>query len=294
MMLKVLDVDGAVRRVPGGWQATGEPWTYDAERYARVAAERKAEQQAMLDYIATTGCREEFLRRHLDDETATPCGRCDNCTGLHRSPDVDAEAVRAAAERLRRPGVEFQVRRQWPTGIPDLSGRIKPQFAAEPGRALGRLTDLGWGTRLRTLLAEDAPDTPIPDDVFAAVVQVLAAWDWPQRPVAVVNIPSHRRPQLVRTLADRIARTGRLPHLGELAYRAGSPGRQYNSAQRVQAIRATLTLPPDLGQALRTLNGPVLLVDDRIDTGWTMTMAAALLRHAGAPAVLPFALAVTA
>lgn len=32
-MLKVLDVDGAVRRVKGGWEATGEPWTYDAERY---------------------------------------------------------------------------------------------------------------------------------------------------------------------------------------------------------------------------------------------------------------------
>jgi len=294
MMLKVLDVDGAVRRVPGGWQATGEPWTYDAERYARVAAERKAEQQAMLEYIATTGCREEFLRRHLDDEAATPCGRCDNCTGVHRSPGVAPEAVRAAAERLRRPGVEFQVRRQWPTGIPDLSGRIKPQFAAEPGRALGRLTDLGWGARLRALLAEDAPDAPVPDDVFAAVVQVLAAWDWAQRPVAVVSMPSGRRPQLIRSLADRIAGTGRLRYLGELGYRAGSPGRQYNSAQRVQAIRATLTLPPALGQALRGVDGPVLLVDDRIDTGWTMTMAAALLRHGGAPAVLPFALAMTA
>ncbi len=32
-MLKVLDVDGAVKRVKGGWIATGQPWTYDAERY---------------------------------------------------------------------------------------------------------------------------------------------------------------------------------------------------------------------------------------------------------------------
>jgi ATP-dependent DNA helicase RecQ len=38
----------------------------------------------------------------------------------------------------------------------------------------------------------------------------------------------------------------------------------------------------------------VLLVDDRIETGWTMTVAARLLREAGAPAVLPLALAVTA
>src|SRR3954454_16758997 len=39
-MLKVLDVDGAVRRVQGGWMATGEPWVYDRERYERVDAAR--------------------------------------------------------------------------------------------------------------------------------------------------------------------------------------------------------------------------------------------------------------
>ncbi|NUR86472.1 MAG: ATP-dependent DNA helicase RecQ, partial [Nonomuraea sp.] len=75
MMLKVLDVDGAVHRVKGGWQATGQEWQYDTERYARIAAERKAEQEAMLGYLTTTDCREEYLRRHLDDEGAKPCGR---------------------------------------------------------------------------------------------------------------------------------------------------------------------------------------------------------------------------
>ena len=293
MMLKVLDVDGAVRRVKGGWQATGEPWVYDAERYARVAAERRAEQEAMLGYIATTGCREEFLLRHLDDDTAAPCGRCDNCTGVHRSPEVAAEAVHGAAERLRRPGVEIEVRRQWPTGLPDLSGRIKPEFGAEPGRALGRLTDLGWGGRLRELLADGVPDAPVPDDVFAALVKVLAAWEWERRPVAVVSVPSVTRPVLIRSVSQRLAEVGRLSYLGELGYRAGSPGRQFNSAQRVRAIRATLAMPRSLAADLATVDGPVLLVDDRVDTGWTMTMAAALVRHAGAPAVLPLALATT-
>src|SRR5690606_3918376 len=85
MMLKVLDVDGAVRRVKGGWEATGEPWSYDAERYSRIAAERKAEQEAMLAYLTTDRCREQYLRELLDDEAAEPCGRCDNCTGRHRS-----------------------------------------------------------------------------------------------------------------------------------------------------------------------------------------------------------------
>ncbi|MFF5112690.1 RecQ family ATP-dependent DNA helicase [Streptosporangium sp. NPDC000509] len=292
-MLKVLDVDGAVRRVKGGWESTGEPWAYDAPRYARVAAEREAEQRAMLDYLDTTGCREEFLRRRLDDDTASACGRCDNCTGGHRSPEVDERAVRSAADRLQRPGVDIEARRQWPTGLADLKGRIKPELGAEPGRGLGRLTDIGWGNRLRGLLADGAPDGPIPDDVFAAVIKVLSSWEWAQRPVGVVAVPSGSRPQLVRSLAERLAQVGRLSYLGDLGYRSGSPGRQFNSAQRVQAIRGTLAMPAALGAAVAGAGGPILLVDDLVDTGWTMTLGAAMLRHAGAPAVLPLALAVT-
>ncbi|WP_218006971.1 RecQ family ATP-dependent DNA helicase [Microtetraspora fusca] len=291
MMLKVLDVDGAVRRVKGGWEATGEPWTYDAERYRRVAAERAAEQEAMLGYIATTECRERFLRGHLDDDEARPCGRCDNCTGVHRSAEVAAEDVQVAHDRLARPGVDLEARRQWPTGLADLKGRIKPELSAETGRVLGRLTDIGWGTRLRELFA--GPDGPVPDDVFGAVVGVLKSWDWQARPVAVVSLPSASRPQLVRNLAERIAGIGRLDYLGELGYRGGPPGRQFNSAQRVSAVRGTLAMPRDLAERIAAAGGPVLLVDDRVDTGWTMTLAAAQIRHAGAPGVLPLALAVT-
>ncbi|MET9069548.1 RecQ family ATP-dependent DNA helicase [Streptosporangium sandarakinum] len=292
-MLKVLDVDGAVRRVRGGWEATGEPWHYDADRYARVAAAREAEQKAMLEYLGTTECREVFLRRCLDDDTAVPCGRCDNCTGAHRSPEVAAEEVERAAATLHRPGVEIEPRRQWPTGLTDLKGRIKPELGAGTGRALGRLTDIGWGNRLRGMLAENAPDGPVPDDVFAAVVKVLSSWEWDERPTAVVAMPSASRPLLVRSLAERLAQVGRLSFLGELGYRSGPPGRQFNSAQRVQAVRATLAMPSALGAAVAQAGGPVLLVDDRVDTGWSMTLGAAMIRHAGAPAVLPLALAVT-
>ncbi len=88
-MLKVLDVDGAVKRVKGGWAATGAEWMYDAERYTWVAKQRATEQQAMRDYVSTSQCRMEFLRRQLDDEGAVPCGRCDTARALgstHRSP----------------------------------------------------------------------------------------------------------------------------------------------------------------------------------------------------------------
>jgi ATP-dependent DNA helicase RecQ len=88
-MLKVLDVDGAVRRVKGGWVSTGESWEYDGERYARVAAARETEQRSIIEYETTTECRMTFLRRQLDDPAIEgPCGRCDNCAGAKFTADV--------------------------------------------------------------------------------------------------------------------------------------------------------------------------------------------------------------
>lgn len=295
MMLKVLDVDGAVRRVKGGWTATGVPWTYDRERYERVTAERRREQRAMLDYITTTGCREEFLRRRLDDPAAAPCGRCDNCTGEHRSADVAAESTARARDRLHRPGVDLPPRRMWPTGVKDdlgVAGRIAPGEQAETGRALGRLTDIGWGNRLRDLFA--AGDADVPPDMLDAVVTVLAAWDWSARPTGVVTIGSRSRPRLVTGLGHRIAEIGRLPYLGELAPVGEPVLRRHNSAQRLRSVWHAFAVPDPLSEALATAPGPVLLVDDRIETGWTMTVAARLLRQAGAPAVLPLTLATPA
>jgi ATP-dependent DNA helicase RecQ len=293
MMLKVLDVDGAVRRVKGGWVTTGREWGYDRERYERVAAERSREQQAMLDYIGTDSCRMEFLRRQLDDPAAAPCGRCDNRTGRHWSAEVSAAGAAQARDRLRRPGVEVTPRRMWPTGLKDLgvSGRIAADLMAEPGRALGRLTDIGWGNRLRELFAADALDTPVPDEIVDAVVKVLAAWGWATRPTGVVTIGSHSRPRLVGSLGRRIAELGRLPLIGEVVPVGPPLPRLHNSAQRLRSLWSALAVPDDLRAALPRSPGPILLVDDRVETGWTMTVAAKLLREAGAPAVLPLALA---
>ncbi|XVQ09034.1 RecQ family ATP-dependent DNA helicase [Spirillospora sp. CA-255316] len=294
MMLKVLDVDGAVRRVKGGWTATGRAWSYDRERYERVAAERAREQRAMLDYLATEGCREEFLRRQLDDPAAGPCGRCDNCTGRHWPAEVSEAGAAGARERLRRPGVEIAPRRMWPTGVKDdlgVSGRIAPGHQAEPGRALGRLTDIGWGNRLRELFA--GPDTDVSPEMFDAVVKVLAAWDWPRRPAGVVTVGSRSRPRLVEGLGRRLAEIGRLPYLGGFVPLGEPVPRRHNSAQRLRSVWHALTLPDDVAAAVGGADGPVLLVDDRLETGWTMTVAARRLREAGAPAVLPLTLAVT-
>jgi ATP-dependent DNA helicase RecQ len=288
-MLKVLDVDGAVRRVRGGWVATGQPWAYDADRYARVAAVRSAEQQAMREYIATTDCRMAFLRRQLDDPGAESCGRCDTCTGTSWTTGVSDGALAASRAEIARPGVELDPRVMWPSGLDrigvPLSGKITAADRVSAGRALGRLSDIGWGPRLRRLLAD--PDGPAPDDVLDAAVVVLREWGWQDRPTAVAAVGSRTHPQLVESLGTRIAAVGRLEWLGTLGLLgAATSASRTNSAQRVRALHDAFTAPPAAGV--------VLLVDDVVATGWTMALAGRALRRGGADAVLPFALALDA
>jgi ATP-dependent DNA helicase RecQ len=332
LLLKVLAVDGAVERVQGGWRSTGQPWVYDADRYARVHRTREAEQRAMIAYarpVDEARCRMAFLQEALDDPTAAPCGRCDVCAGPWYPADVPAGAAEAAAAVLDRPGVELAPRAQWPTGADRLGvevrGKISPDEQLEPGRAVARLTDLGWGQRLRSLLGDDgvggvvdleAPgieedpdaafdvplrhtitDGPPDDELLSACARVLKAWDWAQRPGAVIAMPSRRRPQLIGGVAEGLARMGHLPFLGSLSLAHGGPTGQPggNSAFRLAGVWGRIVVGPELAEALRSLRpAPVLLVDDLADSRWTMTVAGRELRRAGAAGVLPFALALTA
>jgi ATP-dependent DNA helicase RecQ len=294
-MLKVLDVDGAVRRVQGGWTATGREWDYDQERYARVAEAREREQAAMLAYLDTDRCRMRFLREQLDDPRAEDCGRCDNCGGLQLSADVSEQSVSAAQERLARPGVVVEPRKMWPTALTNLGLGLKGKIAdgAAEGRAVARLTDLGHGQALRALFREDTDDGPVPPGLAHAVLDVMKDWStqWPARPEAIVLVESARRPTLSRDLAEGISRVMQLPLVGSFAIvdPAVPPGAgQSNSAQRVAAVDRRFALHADVP------SGPVLLVDDLVVTGWTMTLAARALREAGVTAVLPLALGLQA
>lgn len=295
LLLKVLDVDGAVSRVQGGWASTGQPWTYDAERYARVAQSRTDEQQLMLDYERTSECRMAFLQRTLDDDSAQPCGRCDTCAGPWYATDVPDTVVGAARERLARVGVDLDPRAQWPTGMDRLGvpvkGKIPADEALSPGRALARLSDLGWGQRLREVLRADAPASP---ELLRACVGVLAGWGWSERPAGIVAVPSRSHPQLVQSLAHGLAEIGRLPLLGTLDLEHGGPTGEPggNSAFRLAGVWERLVVGPDLGDALAGVRGPVLLVDDLVSSRWTLTVAGRELRRAGVDGVLPFALAV--
>jgi len=295
-MLKVLDVDGAVRRVKGGWTSTGAPWTYDAQRYERVAQTRAVEQQAMLDYQRSERCRLQMLREQLDDPAAAPCGRCDNCGGLQLDHHTTAGSVLIASARLRRPGVTLELRRMWPTALDTLGvpwrGRIPPDLQAAPGRAVARLTDLGWGNDLRALFDPQSPDQQVPVPLRHALLQVWRAWNLTAAedpPDRIVAVDSQRRPQLVSHLAHGMARISALPVSTRLQIVGDAQPDQgaMNSAQRIAAVwqRFRLVDPEAVAGA------SVLLVDDRCATGWTLTVAARLLRESGARTVRPLVLA---
>lgn len=302
LLLKVLAVDGAVERVSGGWRSTGRGWAYDAERYTRIAAARAAEQDAMERYEHLDSCRMAFLTGQLDDPDSAPCGRCDVCAGPWYPTDVDPGQQDRARQALDRVGVPVAPRRSWPTGLDrlgvDLRGRIPAGEQPLEGRVIARLSDLGWGGPLRELLTADEQGRPVDAEVPAglagACLRVLAGWDWPQRPAAVVSVPSLSRPRMIASLADGIARAGRLVDLGplDLAPDAEPLDPHVNSAFRIRDLSARFRVGAGLAAGLGQLGGaPVLLVDDVIISRWTMTVAARLLRQAGASGVLPLALA---
>jgi len=276
---------------------------YDTERYQRIAQARVDEQDSMIVYEQTAGCRMEYLASALDDSTAAPCGRCDSCAGRWFPTDIGSGAVTAASESLSQAGLPVDPRTLWPTGMDRLGVQVKGKLKAEEltgtGRALARLTDLGWGNALRALFAAGAEDAPIDPAMAQAVVAVLrdwgqAGWSGDGRPVAVVSVPSRKKPQLVHSFAQAISEIGKLPYVGELSPQFGGPTgeRGGNSAYRLAGVWDRMVAGPELSEALAPYAGkPVLLIDDLVDSRWTLTVAGRALRQAGAGQILPLVLA---
>ena len=287
--LKVLDVDGAVRRVKGGWVATGAPWAYDHKRYDGLADARGHEQDLMLAYETTDACRMVFLRSELDDPTigqGERCGRCDNCTGNHLPTDVDPALAERIDARLKAPGVPLSQRKMWPTGSAR-RGKIK---GVQAGKALGRLNDVARGPALAQLLRDNAyrPATNWRDDQWLTrFVAVLADWDWDTRPATVIALGSAdpARAEMVASTAEALARVGQMSYGG--AVRAGETEVQArNSAFRVNALDRYFDYSGlDVGE------GPVLLLAGEVDSGWSVTVAAADIAERFGVEVLPLTFA---
>ncbi len=286
-LLKILAVDGAVRREGTAWAATGQPWHFDAGRWQALAGVREAEAALMRAYASGRGCLMRFLQQALDDPAPADCGRCSVCTGRLPEPGATPGAARIEAARrfARGQDVPIEPRKLWPSGAG--TGRRKGRITGcDEGRALAFADDPGWAELLRPLLA--APDGEAPAEVLQGLVDLLARWRprWAARPVAVVPMPSIRHARLVDSLAAHVAAVGRLPLLELLQRHGPEPGEELASGARVAALQQALSLR----ERTAVPAGPLLLVDARYRSGWTMTVAAALLREAGATAVLPLVL----
>ncbi len=297
-LLNILEVDGAIDRVRGGWIEADRGWVYNHDLVASLKELRRGESEQMRDWAALTTCRLRYLRESLDDVEAADCGRCDRCTGTSWDRELDPEVVRAADQRLRGGDVIIEPRRQWPSGLSSPKGKIKPELQVAGGRALARLGDGGWNPLVDRLImeADRGEAASLPDELVPAIAALLKRWNWDTRPTWICPMPSRRRDDLINAVARQLGELGKLPVYAALVddavtnrsdSDAGFQADQSNSAHQVGNVWGRLTvdsarLPDD--------KGPVLLIDDESNSRWSLTVAGAALRSAGSGTVLPLTL----
>ena len=283
-VLKRLDVEdpSPVARAGRQWVATGVPYVPDLDRQRALTEIRRAERDQLDRYMDGGRCLMAFLRDALDDPDAAPCGRCAVCVGrplLAEEPDP-ALVVRAAAF-LDDSALPIEPRKQRPDRT-----KIPEDVRAAPGRALCFYNEPGWGRRVA-----EGRDAGRFDDELADAAAALVRERWRPAPAPqwVTCVPSQARPDLVPSVARRLAERLGLPFVEAVgAVREKEPqAEQSNGHFRLQNLKgAYAARVPD-----ERLGQPVLLVDDLADTTWTLTVVAALLRKHGAGPVLPFAIA---
>ena len=282
-LLKILEVEGAVERDGSRWLRTLTPWTFDHERVSSVTALRRIEQQQMLDYIGTGQCRMRLLRGYLDDHDPETCGICDNCTGVSLDRAFDPATVQQAIDFLRKSERRIEPRKQFPDGK-----RIAAEHRLEEGRALTRWGDGGWGRLVRAGRQQDGRF----DDRLVAAARDLIRDRWQPEPAPewVTFVPSLRRPELVPDFASRLAESLGLA-CKDVVLRVHETEPQkamHNSQQQYRNVCDAFEISD------KVPSGPVTLIDDMVDSRWTLTVVGLRLREAGSGPVFPFALADTA
>lgn len=286
--LKLLEIDGAVVREDGRrYVRTVNPWRPDEPRARRVAELRYHELDRMRAYVASHDCLMEFVARELDDPTARPCGRCASCTEAFVPAVVDPILVREATGFLQRAGHDILPRTMLPAGVfPERGRTIETALVNGVGRALCVYGNGGWGRMVR----DGKYRFRRFDDrlVHASVELIRDLWRPEPFPCWVAAVPSLREPTMVPDFARRLAAALGLPYGDALRKRHETPPQKtmQNSAQQLTNIAPAMAVVPE-----HVRSGAVLLVDDIVDSTWTLTVCGARLRRAGSGLVHPFALA---
>jgi ATP-dependent DNA helicase RecQ len=295
-VLKLLVVESAAPVVKMGsrWARTLNPFTLDKDRVEHLTHQREREWAEMKRYMESETCLMQFLAQALDDDMAEPCGRCAVCAGHPVVPlAYSRERLLAAQRRLRQSEIPLEPKRQWDAhALVDygwIKATIPPTLRAEEGRILSRWAEPVWGK----LVKAGKEEGRFSDELVGAAAEMIGA-RWMLSPPLrwVTSVPSLRHPDLVPNFAARLAAALSLPYYPVLhKVRETQPQKKmqnrYHQCVNLNGAFAVHANGIDI-------SGPVLLVDDICDSGWTLTIASALLRQAGSGPVYPFALATTA
>jgi len=226
-----------------------------------------------------------YLADALNDPDVAPCGVCANCTAREVVPVTgDREHERDAARFLRRAEMPLTLRSRSPKDAFAAYGWakadvLKPADVGE-GRILSRWNDAGWGARV----AEDKHQNRFQNDLVEAVVEMVQErWKPDPAPAWVTCVPSRKHPTLVPDFARAVADRLGLPFTPVVAKVADNQPQKlqenrYHQCRNLDGVfRIEGSVPAE----------PVLLLDDVVGSGWTLTVIAALLRQAGSGRVFP-------
>ncbi|MCC6401945.1 MAG: RecQ family ATP-dependent DNA helicase [Flavobacteriales bacterium] len=289
--LKFLNLEdpAPVLHEDGVWKRTAVPFTLDEDRIQRITRQRRDEWARVLSYVGHDGCLMARLLEALDDPAPAPCGHCANCLGRHFRKERPATEIDKATSFLQHAEVELVCPvRTPPETLAELTekGWILPQYRANVGRVLSRWGDAGWGH----LVMEQKHKGHFSDELVEALLEMIRdRWKPDPSPQWVTCVPSLRHPELVPRLAQRLAVRLGLPFRDAVRKtRANEPQKSMqNRHHQCANLDGVFVMDTPL------LEGPVLLVDDVADSGWTFAVVAAQLRQAGSGPVHPVALAST-
>lgn len=290
-VLKMLSIENPAPIFKDGssWYRTSNAFTMDHERIAHLTQQRETEWQEVQDYMATDTCLMTYLRNALDDDNQQPCGCCANCLG-HSVVDIaiEGDTAHQAAVFLKQAEAPIKPNVQVAAGAfetYDFRGNLPPRWRAQEGRVLSRWGDAGWGHRV----AEDKHNDHFRDELVEATAEMIRErWNPEEYPEWVCCVPSRNHPELVPCFAQRLAAALGLPFVDVISKTRD------NELQKLQRNRYRRCRNLDGAfEVTQPHTGPVLLVDDIVDSGWTFTVAAALLQQAGSGKVYPVALAST-
>ena len=288
--LKLMELDGAIttqfRSRSTYYLRCSNAWQPDVDRAKRITALRRAEVERMRAYVRHPDCLMEFLAGELDDPQAGSCGRCANCQQRGFRAEVNPQLMCEALDFLQHTEIVIEPRKRWPTGLfPEGSSLIPETMRNLEGRSLCYYGDAGWGKMVREGKYERGEFAS--ELVEAAAELIRKRWRPEPRPEWVTAIPSRRHPLLVYDLASKLASFLAVPFVEALVRTAAAPEQKTMANSSMQAHNVAGTLA-----ALEQLpTGAVILIDDIIDSGWTLTLAGWLLRQRGVAAIHPFTLA---